>query len=71
MRVQLRRRPRNRDGAIAVLVALLAVVLFTLSAFVADLGVAYTSKRQLQTAADAGALAAAKRLAGNPDRART
>lgn len=66
MRVQLRQRRRNEDGAVAVLVAIVAAVLFLLSAFVADLGVAYTSKRQLQTAADAGALAAAKRLAEEP-----
>lgn len=66
MRVQLRYRPRNQDGAVAVFVALLAVVLFVMSAFVVDLGVAFTSKRQLQTAADAGALAAAKRFAEEP-----
>ena len=64
MRVQVNGVGRHQDrGAVAVLVAILAVVLLAMSAFVVDIGVAYTSKRQLQTAADAGALAAAKRLA--------
>lgn len=66
MRVHLRQRRRAEDGVVAVLVAMLAVVLLILSAFVVDLGVAFTSKRQLQTAADAGALAAAKRFAEEP-----
>lgn len=54
------RRSRRRDerGAFAILFALLALVLMVLSAFTVDLGQAYVSKRQLQTAADAGALAA-------------
>lgn len=65
MRVQLIRRKRE-DGAVAVMVAILATVLLIASAFVVDLGVAFTSKRQLQTAADAGALAAAKRFASEP-----
>lgn len=65
MRVQLS-RGRSEDGVVAILVVVVAVVLLTVSAFVADLGVAYTSKRQLQTAADAGALAAAKRFAEEP-----
>lgn len=55
------RRLRDRDdGAVAVLVALLAVVLLGLAAFVTDLGLAYSRQRQLQTAADGAALAAAK-----------
>ncbi|EON23332.1 MULTISPECIES: pilus assembly protein TadG-related protein [Nocardioides] len=66
MRAQLSQRRRHEEGAVAVMVAILSVVLFTIAAFVADLGVAYTSKRQLQTAADAGALAGAKRFAGEP-----
>lgn len=66
MRVQLSRRRRSEDGVVAIIVVLVTVVLLIVSAFVADLGVAYTSKRQLQTAADAGALAAAKRFAEEP-----
>lgn len=50
---------RDESGAIAVLVALLAVALIGMSAFVADFGLAYANKRQIQTAADAAALGAA------------
>lgn len=66
MRVQLKNRRRHEDGVVAILVAIVAVVLLILSAFVVDLGTAYTSKRQLQTAADAAALAAAKHFAKEP-----
>lgn len=66
MRVQLRHRRGNENGVVALLVAIMAVALLIVSAFVVDIGVAYTSKRQLQTAADAGALAAAKRFAEEP-----
>lgn len=45
---------------------MLAGVLLVVSAFVVDLGAAYVSKRQLQTAADAAALAAAERFAQEP-----
>lgn len=53
------RRTRDDRGAVAVLVSLVLVSLMALSAFTADLGVAYVNKRQLQTAADAAALGAA------------
>ena len=60
MRVQVTRpRSRAQRGAIALLAAALSVVVVTVAAFAVDFGMAYTSKRQLQTAADAGALAAA------------
>ena len=55
----MNRRRRDDAGAVAVLVGLVLVSLMALSAFTADLGVAYVNKRQLQTAADAGALGAA------------
>ena len=55
MRVLLSQRGRDDSGAVAVLVSLLLVSLMALSAFTADLGVAYVNKRQLQTAADAAA----------------
>lgn len=60
MRVLMRTRQSDRaeDGAVAVMVAAFAIAMFMLAAFVVDFGVAYNSKRQLQTAADAGALAA-------------
>lgn len=55
------RRPEHRDerGAVAVLVALLALALVGMSAFAVDFGMAYANKRQAQTAADAAALSAA------------
>lgn len=58
MRVQL----KDDDGAIAVIVALLLVVTVGIAAFTTDFGSAYVSKRQLQSAADAGSLAAAQEL---------
>jgi Flp pilus assembly protein TadG len=62
MRIIHRSRQRTRTderGAIAILAAALMVVLLIASAFTVDFGVAYVSKRQLQTAADSAALAAA------------
>src|SRR5689334_19628053 len=58
------RAQQDERGAFAVLFAMLAVLLLVLSAFTVDLGQAYVSKRQLQTAADAGALSAAKVFQG-------
>jgi Flp pilus assembly protein TadG len=54
---------RSEDtGAVAVIVAICSVLLFGLSAFAVDFGMAYNSKRDLQKAADAAALAAATEL---------
>lgn len=61
MRVQL--RPRQDDGAIAVIVAILSVVLLGMAAFAVDFGNAYAVKRQLSVAADAAALDAARAVA--------
>jgi Flp pilus assembly protein TadG len=59
MRILLRLvRPGRDDGAVAVLVAVLAVVLVGMAAFAVDFGNAYAVKRQLSVAADADALAA-------------
>lgn len=55
-------RTASDDGAVAVIAAVLVVVLVGMAAFVADFGLAYSSKRQLQNAADGAALAAAKQL---------
>lgn len=61
MRVVLRRRRDDDErGVVAILVAMLAITLLVMSAIVIDFGTAYVNKRQAQTAADAGALAAAK-----------
>jgi hypothetical protein len=54
------RRTRNERGAIAVIVAFLAVGLLVGGALVVDFGMAYVNKRQTQAAADAAVLAAAK-----------
>ena len=55
---QRSRAERAEQGAIALMAAMLCVVLFAVAAIAVDLGMAYVSKRQLQTAADAGVLAA-------------
>ena len=61
-------RIRNDDGAVAVLTAVLAVVLFGIAALVVDLGLARDNRRQAQNTADAAALAAANALYGTtPD----
>lgn len=59
-------RSRDERGATVVLVALLSVSLLLVSGFVVDFGQAYVSKRNLQKAADAGALAGAQALTKYP-----
>ncbi len=59
MRVQ---RVVNDEGAVAVLVGLMAVFLTGMLAFAVDLGNAYSVQRRLSTAADGAALAAAQEL---------
>jgi len=55
---------RNDEGAIALLVALvLSLGLLAFTGIVVDAGAYYSERRQLQTAADAAALAGAKDLA--------
>lgn len=58
------RRLRGDDGAVAVLVALLSVVLFGFGALVIDVGALYSERRQLQSGSDSGALAVAQSCAG-------
>lgn len=53
-----RRHRRDERGAVAVLFAAVAVILFLIAALVVDLGFARDVKRQSQNAADASALAA-------------
>ena len=60
------RRERDERGVTAVLVGVLAVFLIGLSAFTVDAGAAYVSNRNLQRAADAGALAGAQALTEYP-----
>jgi hypothetical protein len=54
---------QDDSGAIAIVVALFAVVLFGFAALVVDVGNAADVKAQASTAADAGALAGARTLA--------
>lgn len=53
---------RDQRGTIAILVGLLALVLFGMAAIVIDLSHARDSRRQAQNGADAAALAAANKL---------
>jgi hypothetical protein len=56
------RSPHGEErGAVAVTVALLMVVLVGIGAFTIDFGMSYVSTRQLQTASDSAALAAASK----------
>lgn len=59
-------RPRDEQGAVAILTGVLVVFLAVVSAFSIDMGIAYKSRMELRTAADAGALAAAGVFAGQP-----
>ncbi|MDR1989050.1 MAG: pilus assembly protein TadG-related protein [Acidobacteriaceae bacterium] len=52
-------RRRDERGVILIQVALIALTMLGLAAFVVDLGAAWTARAQAQTAADAGALAGA------------
>ena len=58
----LMRTPRAQDGAVLLLVAVSLTVLLGMAALVTDLGQFRAHRRQLQTAADAGALAGALQL---------
>ncbi|MCZ3387875.1 MAG: pilus assembly protein TadG-related protein [Actinomycetia bacterium] len=61
MRVQQLTTGHQRDqGAIAIVVAICAVLLFGMAAFAVDFGNVFANKRQLSVAADASALAAAR-----------
>ena len=55
-------RSRDEQGAVAVMVSIVAVVLFVIAAMVVDLGLARDTRRQSQNTADAAALAAGNKL---------
>lgn len=61
----IRHRHRNDTGAIAIMMALLAVVLFGIGAIVVDVGQAWAKRSLLQTNVDLAALAAAAELDGD------
>ena len=64
MRSPLRCLPskRKQKGAVAIIFSLTAVVLLTMGGLVLDMGHLYIAKAELQNAADAAALAGARRL---------
>jgi len=65
--IPLLRRYRSDEGAVAVIVAVSLVMLMTFAALAVDLGLWITAKRQLQSAADAAALAGCRELADGSD----
>lgn len=54
----LQRRPSRRSGNTVVLCAIMMVMLFAMVAFAVDIGYVLTARSQLQTSADAAAMAA-------------
>jgi Flp pilus assembly protein TadG len=55
-------RRRDERGAVAIMIAVMATILFVVGALVVDLGLARDTRRQSQNAADAASLAAANVL---------
>lgn len=53
---------RRDQGAVAIIVAIMAILIMALAAFALDIGNAYAQKRQLSVAADAASLAAAAKV---------
>ena len=67
MRVLVRLRARGPErGVTAVVVGLMSTVIFGIAVFSVDFGMSYANTRQLQTASDAAALAAAAKYADIP-----
>src|SRR5919108_5656412 len=60
--MKLGRLLSEQQGAVAIMVAVSAIVLLGIAAFVIDFGFAWVTTNQLQNAADAGALAGARAL---------
>lgn len=58
--------PGNDDGVVAVMVAVLIVALLGFAAMAVDAGAYYAERRQMQTAADAAALAGVQDLPDSP-----
>lgn len=67
MRIQLmgRRGPHQREdkGATAIIVAMMTIVLFGLTAFAVDIAMAFANVRSVQNGTDAAALAVARKIA--------
>jgi hypothetical protein len=64
-----RRGAAGEDGQVAIIVALMLTVMLGFGALVVDVGLNWAARTQLQSAADAAALAAAAELPGQPDEA--
>jgi len=62
-----RNHRRSRRGATMVLICILMVVIVAMVAFAVDVGRMYLVRSEMQTAVDAGALAATLQLQQNPD----
>jgi Flp pilus assembly protein TadG len=65
---------KNSEGAVAIMVGLVMVILIGVTAFAIDFGIVWVTNKQLYNASDAGALAGARALgyircvgSGNPD----
>lgn len=69
MRSTILNMVRDDEGATAIIVAVMLVVLLGLGAFTIDAGALYSERRSLQAAADAGALAGVQELPGSPSTA--
>jgi hypothetical protein len=59
----------DQEGQVAIVVALMLTVMLGFGALVVDVGLNWASRTQLQSAADAAALAGAAELPGRPDEA--
>lgn len=63
---RIRSRAQRDDGAVAILVVLVMTALLALAALTVDAGAFYSERRQMQTAADAAALAGVQELPNAP-----
>lgn len=63
------RRSEDAGGYVAILMSILMLLLFSMSAFAVDVGNWYFTGQRLQKAADAGALAGVPYLPATPDQA--
>jgi hypothetical protein len=61
--------PTDQRGQVAIVVALTLTVMLAFGALVVDVGLNWAARTQLQSAADAAALAGAAELPGQPDEA--
>ena len=71
MKKMLMPRRRDESGAVAIIVALMAVLLLMFAAFAVDIGMQINRKQQLQETLDAAAQAGAFELPGSANAART